>query len=106
MFKAVYVDIDEVFEGHRFCEEGVKEPTPDWEGTWFFRERGEQVEEVLNQMASEQVHGQAEQTSLGHSNPLKDLGNLIRTFHPTTNGHVGIAKKVVNVTVELGKTIM
>jgi hypothetical protein len=33
---AVYEDVDRVFEGHRFCEEGVVEPELGREGTWFF----------------------------------------------------------------------
>ncbi|KAI1769198.1 SGNH hydrolase [Hypoxylon sp. FL1150] len=34
--KLVFVDYDEGFDGHRFCEEGVKEPDYGRADTWFF----------------------------------------------------------------------
>ncbi|KAK3997318.1 lipase 1 [Cladorrhinum sp. PSN332] len=34
--KAVFVDYDGEFEGHRFCEEGVEEPDYERAATWFF----------------------------------------------------------------------
>ncbi|KAK0645957.1 SGNH hydrolase-type esterase domain-containing protein [Cercophora newfieldiana] len=36
MERVVFVDYDKEFEGHRFCEEGVKEPDYGREETWFF----------------------------------------------------------------------
>lgn len=36
MERVVFVNFDEVFEGHRFCEEGVVEPDYGREETWFF----------------------------------------------------------------------
>ena len=34
--KVVFVDYDEMFEGHRFCEEGIQEPDYGRNDTWFF----------------------------------------------------------------------
>ncbi|KAI1374618.1 SGNH hydrolase [Hypoxylon crocopeplum] len=34
--KLIFVDYDELFEGHRFCEVGVKEPDYNRSDTWFF----------------------------------------------------------------------
>ncbi|KAI1469574.1 SGNH hydrolase [Daldinia caldariorum] len=34
--KVIFIDYDRGFDGHRFCEEGVKEPDYDREDTWFF----------------------------------------------------------------------
>ncbi|KAK3692659.1 SGNH hydrolase-type esterase domain-containing protein [Podospora appendiculata] len=34
--RVVFVDFDDAFEGHRFCEEGVSEPDYEREDTWFF----------------------------------------------------------------------
>jgi len=34
--RVVFVDFDDVFEGHRFCEQGVEEPDYKREDTWFF----------------------------------------------------------------------
>jgi hypothetical protein len=31
-----YIDTDPVFEGHRFCEPGIKEPAPSTPGNYFF----------------------------------------------------------------------
>lgn len=34
--KVIFIDYDKGFDGHRFCEEGVKEPDYDRKDTWFF----------------------------------------------------------------------
>ncbi|KAI1106885.1 SGNH hydrolase [Jackrogersella minutella] len=34
--KLIFIDYDKEFDGHRFCEEGVKEPDYDRRDTWFF----------------------------------------------------------------------
>jgi hypothetical protein len=34
--RAIFVDYDDAFDGHRFCEEGVTEPDYTREDTWFF----------------------------------------------------------------------
>ncbi|KAI8966210.1 SGNH hydrolase [Daldinia sp. FL1419] len=34
--KVIFIDYDRDFDGHRFCEEGVKEPDYDRVDTWFF----------------------------------------------------------------------
>ncbi|KXJ97688.1 SGNH hydrolase-type esterase domain-containing protein [Microdochium bolleyi] len=34
--KVVFVDYDDLFEGHRFCEQGVSEPDYERDDTWFF----------------------------------------------------------------------
>ncbi|KAK6952962.1 hypothetical protein Daesc_005259 [Daldinia eschscholtzii] len=34
--KVIFIDYDRGFDGHRFCEEGVKEPDYDLNDTWFF----------------------------------------------------------------------
>ncbi|KAJ9654938.1 hypothetical protein H2198_006120 [Neophaeococcomyces mojaviensis] len=98
---AVYVDVDGLFEGHRFCEEGVEEPRPDWEGTWFFREKGQKSKDVLQQLLFEPDRRIQEPKQLSWPNPLKEFADLTRTFHPTPNGHVAIAEKVVDIVREL-----
>ncbi|KAK3341926.1 SGNH hydrolase-type esterase domain-containing protein [Lasiosphaeria hispida] len=34
--KVMFVDFDDMFKGHRFCEEGVEEPDYERQETWFF----------------------------------------------------------------------
>lgn len=92
---AVYVDIDALFEGHRFCEEGVVEPRPDGEGTWFFREDPARNRQMHEQSLSP-THGSEQQRVLAH--PLSRFAGLTRTFHPTIEGHAAIAEKIEQIT--------
>lgn len=89
---ARYVDIDTLFEGHRFCEEGVEEPRPDWEGTWFFRETPAKTAE-LDTKADDQ-------TQMVLPNPFRKFSDLTRTFHPTGRGHEAIAEHISSIIVE------
>ncbi|KAK3901862.1 SGNH hydrolase-type esterase domain-containing protein [Staphylotrichum tortipilum] len=41
--QVVFVSIDELFEGHRFCEPGVTEPNNKTPNTWFFLLQGRDV---------------------------------------------------------------
>lgn len=117
---AIYIDIDEVFQGHRFCEEGVTEPRPDWEGTWFFRETARRMSEGPPQAHSRlytildgqyvprnpfrRADGDKAQVSmpLWSTNPFRKFADLTRTFHPTIKGHQAIAQKIL---VELQEQI-
>lgn len=93
---AVYVDVDRVFEGHRFCEKGVIEPKPDWEGTWFFREAEKAENHALEIQGHDKAWSQGAQT-LGKSGLLSHFADLTRTFHPTIPGHAAIAKEIVSI---------
>jgi hypothetical protein len=86
---AEYVDIDGVFEGHRFCEDGVQEPAPGRRDTWFFSMtygsdngvgKGENPADIVQQILP---------------NPFKDFFDSVRTFHPTSLGHTAIKDKVL-----------
>lgn len=102
---ATYVDIDKVFEGHRFCEEGITEPHPDWAGTWFFRETSRRVQDMVLELVlhengdAAQVHlssdSERDGLSMKSTNPLKRFAELTRTFHPTVEGHHAIADRVL-----------
>ncbi|KAK4227904.1 SGNH hydrolase-type esterase domain-containing protein [Podospora fimiseda] len=41
--KVIFVDYNSVFEGHRFCEAGVKEPDYERVDTWFFLPGGKDI---------------------------------------------------------------
>lgn len=94
---ATYVDIDMLFEGHRFCEAGVVEPRPDWEGTWFFRETPttDALQDLLPLPET-----QAEQNQMRLPNPFRKFFDLTRTFHPTARGHEAIARHISSIIVE------
>lgn len=95
---ATYVDIDALFEGHRFCEEGVEEPRPDWEGTWFFRE----APNMAVEQSEWQLETQADHRSqLRSPMPLSKFSDLTRTFHPTARGHKAIAQHISSMIKEL-----
>jgi lysophospholipase L1-like esterase len=86
---AKYINIDAMFEGHRFCEEGVIEPSQR-EATWFFnmnmtRDDASRVAEA----SDERQHTLPE--------PIKDFFDLTKTFHPTSRGHAAIAKEIVHL---------
>lgn len=95
---ATYVDIDTLFEGHRFCEEGVDEPRPDWEGTWFFRESPACDEEQSALSVNAYGHGQR-QSRL--PNPFRKFSDLTKTFHPTLRGHQAIAQHISSIFANL-----
>lgn len=94
---AEYVDIDAIFEGHRFCEEGVREPNSDTERTWFFNQIFDAYEGPS--VAVHQLRGQQEviaQQDKQAESP-KDFFELTRVFHPTSMGHKAIAEHVVSI---------
>ncbi len=87
--EATYVDVDRFFEGHRFCEEGVVEPS-DRNETWFF-----------NIAFSDGKSGFDRGPNSNPQNilpePVKDFFDLTKTFHPTSLGHQAIAKAIVSL---------
>jgi len=87
--EATYVDVDRLFEGHRFCEEGVVEPS-DRNDTWFFN---------INLKDSESRSSGARDRNAQKVLPesIKDFFDLTKTFHPTTLGHQAIAEEIVNL---------
>lgn len=89
----IYVDIDKLFEGHRFCEKGVQEPHLDQDRTWFFRQASKHytyaeppVENLIN---SRQVTIQ--------NYGLRGSSDLTRTFHPTHLAHRAIAEEILSI---------
>jgi hypothetical protein len=78
-----------VFEGHRFCEDGVPEPAPGRRDTWFFSMtyardngvgKGENLPDIMQQILP---------------NPFKDFLDYARTFHPTSLGHTAIKDQIL-----------
>lgn len=87
---AEYVDMDEMFEGHRFCEDGVSEPDGMRSDTWFFNldygSGNERVAEEVHHAHSQEVFSDV----LG-----KWYVGVTRVFHPTKEGHGGIRDAVL-----------
>jgi len=79
-YGAEYIDMDRIFERHRFCEDGVLEPDPGREDTWFFNLRYTEDAELMQQ---------------GLLDPIKDFFDLTRTFHPTSLGHKAIKEEIL-----------
>lgn len=86
--EVTYIDMDTIFEGRRFCEEGVIEPAPD--ASWFFSDAGRRASVI-----SERREHYSDQTLL--NNPFEDFLNFTATFHPTEEGHVAIAQEIERV---------
>jgi lysophospholipase L1-like esterase len=87
---AEYVNIDEMFEGHRFCEYGVSEPDNSRSDTWFFNldydsNHASEVE------AGDHLHSQ----KIFSAKFGKSFANVAKVFHPTKNGHEGIRDAIV-----------
>jgi len=111
---AKYVDIDGLYEGHRFCEEGVQEPDLGRDDTWFFNLPAAEFQteaqggslhsaaEISGNSESLQQQFKVNQLQPVTSNGREGGGTLsfpdletARTFHPTTFGHVAIADIIV-----------
>ena len=88
---AIYVDVDGLFDGHRFCEEGVVEPA-DRDETWFFNMHFDKSEAERPR----RVDFSPQNIIPG---PIKDFFDLTKTFHPTSMGHAAIAKEIVRLMV-------
>ena len=87
---AEYIDINQVFEGHRFCERGVVEPSKRDE-TWFFN-----IDYDDNSgLGSDAIFVTQEDHQKRLPGPIKDFFDLTRTFHPTDAGHRAIANCLV-----------
>lgn len=79
-----YVDIDELFEGHRFCEEGVREPS-NTNQTWFFNLR---YPAPTSDNADQQILP---------GGPIQDYLDMTRAFHPTAQGHEAISRTLASI---------
>lgn len=80
---AQYVDIDGLFEGHRFCEKGVREPSNSNQ-TWFFNLKYPAPE--ANNAHQQMLPG-----------PIEDYLDMTRAFHPTALGHEAISRKLATI---------
>ena len=81
---AEYIDIDSVFAGHRFCEEGVVEPA-ERDDTWFFTLKYDHEDGIAKKSNLQNVLG----------NPFKEFYDLTRVFHPTGLGHKAIHEAII-----------
>jgi hypothetical protein len=84
-YGAEYVDIDSLFAGHRFCEDGVLEPALNRKDTWFFgigyaSDSGAGKEDIMQQT---------------FPNPFKDFFDFARTFHLIILGYIAIKDEIV-----------
>jgi len=86
---AVYADIDAVFEGHRFCEDGVREPDVQRSSTWFFNLPASAVEGDGSRPGFRR-----QQVLDGQAQELPSV-EFFRTFHPTSLGHQAISEEIV-----------
>ncbi|KAJ9610738.1 hypothetical protein H2200_005515 [Cladophialophora chaetospira] len=89
---AAYVDIDVAFEGHRFCEAGVKEPDLDRNATWFFNIPPPEVLQTLPQQPLKDESGMPHPEVVPPEWPEM---RKWRVFHPTGLGHHGISEVIV-----------
>lgn len=87
---AEYVDVDKMFEGHRFCEDGVSEPNNSRADTWFFN-LDYRSKDARNSEATTDVHSQ-EVLSAGFGKWYVDVAKV---FHPTKEGHGGFRDAIV-----------
>lgn len=84
---ATYIDIDKVFEGHRFCEPGVSEPAPYRRETWFFNDW---FDGYIDDIAS--LIKQYEE--LDHKGDVEEQYFKFQSFHPTDRGLEAIANAI------------
>jgi len=92
---ALYVDMDMVFEGHRFCETGVVEPDPLRSDTWFFNLLYPDTDRISSvNYATKAKHQEPQASLLG---PIRDFLDLTKVFHPTSDGHAAIAQEILRL---------
>ena len=93
-YGAVYLDVDAVFEGHRFCEEGVQEPDIERSETWFFNIP---APETLQALTEERVQLQTLKSSQVEAGGIKHYADakVFRIFHTTSLGHKRISETLV-----------
>jgi GDSL-like Lipase/Acylhydrolase family len=87
---AEYVNIDEMFAGHRFCEDGVSEPDTSRSDTWFFNLGDD--DSPASESKTER-YPSSQEILLARSGNWYD--NVAKVFHPTSNGHRGIRDAIV-----------
>ncbi|KAL9105434.1 MAG: hypothetical protein Q9227_009395 [Pyrenula ochraceoflavens] len=91
---AEYVDIDLPYEGHRFCEAGVEEPNLERIETWFYNlQPDKSAETSLMRFFEREYSHYHEQQVVGSM--ASSFEELTRVFHPTPEGHEGIAKAIL-----------
>ncbi|KPI43061.1 Lipase 1 [Cyphellophora attinorum] len=96
---AEYVDIDAVFEGHRFCEEGGWEALISDE-TWFFGA----PEQEQRSSTTVDINGKRRQeTVLRLPRPIGGFVNMTRAFHPTVLGHEAVAKQIADMLLSISE---
>jgi GDSL-like Lipase/Acylhydrolase family len=87
---ADYVDIDKVFNRHRFCDDGVGEPDDSRSDTWFFNldnsSGGIRKSEGMHDGEWQEILS----TGLG-----RGFVDVTRVFHPTKDGHGGIRDAII-----------
>lgn len=91
---AEYVDIDNAFTGHRFCEEGVNEPDASRIDTWFYNLDTENFQLRFPNKAT-----QSHEINFGSQQKVflagkSDFEEITRVFHPTPEGHEAIANVI------------
>lgn len=86
---AEYVDLDAIFEGHRFCEEGVVEPDVNRNATWFLALDRKTAMNDRSVVGNEPLEID-EQSVLA----IQDIPEFA-VFHPTTLGQRAIAKAIM-----------
>lgn len=114
----VFVDYNDAFSGHRYCEEGMKEPDPDNEDRWFqenwlFKQHQPySANNISTYYQSLAAAGQNADPSITISSANKNVTTngtvdiygdaewifdaLARAFHPTIDGHDGIRLEVLS----------
>ncbi|KAI1617237.1 SGNH hydrolase-type esterase domain-containing protein [Exophiala viscosa] len=93
-YGAVYLDIDAVFEGHRFCEEGVQEPDVGRDETWFFNIPAQETLQTQTEQRLQLQTLESGQVEVGGIKHYADA-KVFRIFHPTSLGHTRISEALV-----------
>lgn len=94
VYGAMYLDIDAIFEGHRFCEEGVQEPDVTRDETWFFNIPAVETLQTLSEQTLQVQRSGPGQMAAGQVEGYADV-KAFRVFHPTSLGHRRISEALV-----------
>ncbi|KAJ6439998.1 esterase [Purpureocillium lavendulum] len=75
--RVMFVDYDDAFEGHRFCEHNITEPDYGRNNTWFFLVGGQDNSATNRSLSSAAASSHA--TKLSPSSPLVDHQNCLES---------------------------
>ncbi|CEJ81358.1 hypothetical protein VHEMI01489 [[Torrubiella] hemipterigena] len=93
--RVFFIDYDDKFEGHRFCEPSVVEPDYTRNETWFFLVGGQDNGEAISDPTKVPMETPPDNEEIKIQNSMWYVPTYYgKTFHPRTEGHKAIQQAI------------